>query len=89
MDDTYRLWEALDGGAIPVVQWALYFTTPGGILTDAPFPVMKNWATDLKGLLSAYVNNKKAGAAVLDLQQRCAGGKGRRGWQPTRVTAFL
>ncbi len=41
VDDTYRLWEALDGGAIPIVQWALFFTAPSGILPTARIRVQR------------------------------------------------
>eukprot|EP00667_Euglena_gracilis_P015088 EG_transcript_15671 len=67
VDDTYRLWEALDGGAIPIVQWALYFTAPGGILADAPFPVLRNWGPDLRAVLQAHMARR---GDLLTLQNR-------------------
>jgi hypothetical protein len=57
--ETHRLWEALEGGAIPIQEYHIQFTE-SSFLRDAPFPVVRSWRRDLPCLLAKYVEDVEA-----------------------------
>jgi hypothetical protein len=65
--ESYRLYEALEAGSIPVVERRLFLDYYKDLLGDNPIPCVSSWRAAAK-LMSHYMDRP---AELLDLQTRC------------------